>query len=110
MMRSAWASPADLSVIQFQDLLGLGNEARMNTPSTTGANWQWRTLPGTFPASLARELRAEARTFQRLSPRGRERLVREAEAAAAAARAAAEAAAKAEAAAAEVEEIPEAEG
>ena len=34
MMRSAWASVADLAVMQFQDLLGLGSEGRMNTPST----------------------------------------------------------------------------
>ena len=26
----------------MQDLLGTGNEGRMNTPSTTGANWSWR--------------------------------------------------------------------
>ena len=46
MMRSAWASAADLAVMQLQDLLGLGSEGRINTPSTLGGNWRWRALPG----------------------------------------------------------------
>ena len=66
MMRAAWASPADLAVIQAQDLLGLGSEARMNTPSTLGGNWQWRALPGSFPPRLARRLRREMEVYQRL--------------------------------------------
>ena len=66
MMRAAWASPADLAVMQFQDLLGLGSEARINTPSTLGNNWKWRTLPGTYNEKLARRLRREARVYQRL--------------------------------------------
>lgn len=66
MMRSVWASPADLAVVQFQDLLGLGSEARMNTPSTVGGNWQWRALPGAFDEGLSRRLRQEMRVYQRL--------------------------------------------
>jgi len=65
MMRSAWASAADLAVMQFQDLLGLGSEARMNTPSTIGENWRWRTLPGTFTPELAKRLRHEMKVYQR---------------------------------------------
>ncbi len=66
MMRAAWASPADLAVIQAQDLLGLGSEARMNTPSTLGGNWQWRALPGSFSPRLARRLHREMEVYQRL--------------------------------------------
>ncbi len=66
MMRSAWASPADLAVMQAQDLLGLGSEARMNTPSTLGDNWKWRALPGAFDEKLARRLYKEMRVYQRL--------------------------------------------
>lgn len=69
MMRAAWASVADLAVMQFQDLLGLGREGRINTPSTLGTNWQWRALPGTYDASLAQRLYAEARLYQRLPAR-----------------------------------------
>lgn len=65
MMRAAWASPADLAVMQFQDLLGLGSEARMNTPSTLGTNWKWRTLPGTFNEALAHKLHEDMRIYQR---------------------------------------------
>lgn len=42
MMRLAHASVASLSIIPMQDVLGLGADARMNTPSTTSANWLWR--------------------------------------------------------------------
>ncbi len=66
MMRSAWASAADLAVMQFQDILGLGPEARMNIPSTLGGNWQWRALPGSFPPKLASRLKHEMRVYQRL--------------------------------------------
>ena len=69
MMRSAWASAANLAVMQFQDLLGLGSEARMNTPSTTGENWKWRTLPGSYSKALAKRLHHETRVYQRLAPR-----------------------------------------
>jgi 4-alpha-glucanotransferase len=42
MMRMALSSTADLAVITAQDILRLGAEARMNTPSTTVGNWTWR--------------------------------------------------------------------
>src|SRR5580692_9221777 len=41
-IRAAQTSPACLSVIPMQDVLGLGSEARMNTPSLHGGNWRWR--------------------------------------------------------------------
>ena len=52
--------------MQFQDLLGLGSEARMNTPSTLGNNWKWRALPGTFDEKLSKRLRREMKVYQRL--------------------------------------------
>ena len=42
LIRCAYASIADIAIIQMQDLLKLGNEARMNAPSTVGYNWRWR--------------------------------------------------------------------
>ncbi|MFG6372811.1 MAG: 4-alpha-glucanotransferase [Oscillospiraceae bacterium] len=66
MMRAAWASVAELAVMQFQDLLGLDSESRMNIPSTLGTNWQWRTLPGTYDHALAQRLRREVALYQRL--------------------------------------------
>ena len=66
MMRGAWASPADLAVMQFQDVLGLGSEARINIPSTLGTNWKWRAMPGTYSLELARKLRRDMEVYQRL--------------------------------------------
>lgn len=66
MMRSAWASPADLAVMQLQDVLGLGDEARINTPSTLGGNWQWRALPGVCTPELAQKLCHDMKVYQRL--------------------------------------------
>jgi 4-alpha-glucanotransferase len=43
-IRLAMSSVANLAVIPIQDYLGLGSEARINTPSTVGGNWQWRLL------------------------------------------------------------------
>lgn len=42
LIRAAYSSIADLAIIQMQDVLKLGNEARMNAPSTVGYNWRWR--------------------------------------------------------------------
>jgi len=42
MIRQAWSSVAVFSIAQMQDILGLGSEARMNTPGTVLNNWQWR--------------------------------------------------------------------
>jgi 4-alpha-glucanotransferase len=42
MMRMAFASPARLAIVPLQDVLGLGREARMNTPGVRDGNWAWR--------------------------------------------------------------------
>ena len=42
LIRTAYASVADLVVIPMQDILRLGGEARMNFPGKPGGNWQWR--------------------------------------------------------------------
>lgn len=42
MIELAWRSPARLAIAPLQDVLGLGSEARMNTPGTAQGNWQWR--------------------------------------------------------------------
>lgn len=66
MMRGAWASVGDLAVVQMQDVLGLGDEARMNTPSTVGANWQWRMEPGAYDEALAAKLRHQMELYHRI--------------------------------------------
>ena len=66
MMDAAWESPAELAVMQVQDLLGLGHEGRMNTPSTLGGNWLWRLLPGALTEDLARAVRERMERFGRV--------------------------------------------
>lgn len=68
MMRGAWASPADLAVMQMQDLLSIGVEGRINTPSTLGDNWKWRLLPGETDEALARRLLRETALYGRTAP------------------------------------------
>ena len=46
MIRAAMASVADRCVVPVQDYLCLGNEARINEPSTLGDNWKWRIKKG----------------------------------------------------------------
>ena len=53
--------------MQAQDLLGLGHEARMNTPSTLGGNWCWRALPGVFDEALAAKVRRQMELYGRLN-------------------------------------------
>lgn len=42
MIRSLWASVADTAIVPVQDILGLGNEVRMNIPGSKNGNWEWR--------------------------------------------------------------------
>jgi 4-alpha-glucanotransferase len=42
LIRLAWKSAANLAIVPLQDILGLGTEARMNTPGITDGNWRWR--------------------------------------------------------------------
>jgi len=46
-------SLADTFIVPMQDLLGLGEEARMNRPATKKGNWRWRLLPGQLTSLLA---------------------------------------------------------
>lgn len=41
-IRGVFSSVADTAIVPMQDVLGLGNEARMNLPSSTSGNWNWR--------------------------------------------------------------------
>lgn len=66
LVRLALGSVADTAVIPMQDLLGLGSEARMNTPSTVGGNWLWRMRPD----ALTREAAARLRDMNRRYGRG----------------------------------------
>jgi 4-alpha-glucanotransferase len=65
-IRAAQCSPASLSIIPLQDVLGLGSEARMNTPSLHGGNWRWRFDQGRLTGELAAKLAHLAELSDRL--------------------------------------------
>ncbi len=66
MIRSCMASVSDLAVVQMQDYLELGAEARMNFPGTMGGNWTWRAKPGFTNDTLAEKIKRLTRIFGRL--------------------------------------------
>ncbi len=68
MMRGIWASPARYTIVQMQDVLGLGSQGRINTPSTTGDNWKWRATPGYLAPALAQRLHQMTKLYGRLRP------------------------------------------
>ncbi len=52
LIRLAMMSVADMAIIPMQDIIGLGEEARMNRPSTSDGNWEWRLLSEQLTPSL----------------------------------------------------------
>jgi 4-alpha-glucanotransferase len=66
LIRLAQSSPANFSVVPLQDVLGLGSEARLNTPSTHTGNYHWRCNPGALMPELAVKLSALAEVTDRL--------------------------------------------
>ena len=65
-IRAAFMSVADTCIIPMQDYLNLGDEARINHPSTLGGNWQWRMLPDAYTAELAERMKRLAVLYGRI--------------------------------------------
>jgi 4-alpha-glucanotransferase len=69
LVRLALSSRARIAILPMQDVLGLGNEARMNWPGTVGnGNWQWRLEPGQAGEEAAERLREATAASGRLVP------------------------------------------
>jgi 4-alpha-glucanotransferase len=67
LLRMALSSPAQLAVLPAQDVLGLGDEARMNRPGEIDPrNWRWRLAEGQLTSELARALRGQIEASGRL--------------------------------------------
>ena len=67
VIRTAMASVSDMCIVQLQDYLNLGGEARMNFPGTqTSANWTWRVRPGYDTEELATKILALTRLYGRI--------------------------------------------
>jgi 4-alpha-glucanotransferase len=52
----------------MQDLLGLGQDGRMNTPGTIDNNWNWQITPGRVTSAIARKLRKTTIKTRRSTP------------------------------------------
>jgi len=72
LVRAALASVANLAVVQAQDLLALGSEARMNHPASYARprsewrNWSWRLQPGALGDREAERFRGLAGLYGRV--------------------------------------------
>ncbi len=55
-IRACLGSVSDMCIIPMADWLDLGEKARINTPSTIGANWQWRIKAGAITKEFAKEI------------------------------------------------------
>jgi 4-alpha-glucanotransferase len=67
LIRLTFTSPARVAMVQAQDVLGLGSDARMNVPGQIGQAWKWKLdrLPS---RDLAKRLRAATEESTRLTP------------------------------------------
>ena len=65
VIRAGMSSVAGLFVAQMQDWLGLGDEARINTPGIPSGNWTWRMRPGAATEELAEEILKMTRLYGR---------------------------------------------
>ncbi len=64
-IRGALSSVGSLAIAQMQDYLGLGDEGRMNIPSTLGDNWQWRIKKEALTEELAEKINKLTKLYGR---------------------------------------------
>lgn len=56
-IEAVWSTKSVMALTQVQDLLGLDNNSRMNTPSTSSKNWNWRFSSEDLTLELAKRLK-----------------------------------------------------
>jgi 4-alpha-glucanotransferase len=64
-IRAAFSSVADTAIVPLQDVLGLGNEGRMNLPSTYSGNWNWRCQEKDLSDKTAEKLNEMTKLYAR---------------------------------------------
>ncbi len=68
LIRAAWSSVSVFAVAPLQDVLSLGNEARMNLPGTLGThNWTWRVRAEALSEEVQARLQEINLLYQRLN-------------------------------------------
>ncbi|GAC1490621.1 MAG: hypothetical protein NVS2B14_02780 [Chamaesiphon sp.] len=65
LIRLAFSSVANQAIIPLQDVLGLGTEARINFPSKSEGNWEWRYQSDALTHEICDRLKAFTTTFGR---------------------------------------------
>jgi 4-alpha-glucanotransferase len=65
LVELAYQCRAETAIVPLQDILGLDDAARMNTPGTVNGNWEWRAEPGALTPELAAKLAALAAKYRR---------------------------------------------
>ncbi len=68
MIRLAFGSIAELAIIPLQDVMGLGEDSRMNFPGTASNNWGWRFTSEMLHEGVIHTLANHAVAFGRISP------------------------------------------
>lgn len=66
LIEDALSSNSSCAIITMQDILYLGSESRMNTPSIAEGNWLWRADPQDMSLKVALHLRTLANQYGRL--------------------------------------------
>ena len=66
MIRLALGSVGDLALIPLQDVLGLGQEARMNYPGKAEGNWEWRFSADMLTHDISARLREITELYGRV--------------------------------------------
>jgi len=72
MIRAALGTVCNIALFPMQDLLGLGSEAYMNHPGTTGGNWQWRMKDDALDMLLEEDLMEMTSLYGRIADRKQE--------------------------------------
>ncbi len=69
-IRGGWSSVADTAIALMQDFLNLGNEARINYPSTLDGNWMWRVKEEDLTDRLAEKIKDITKLYGRMNNNG----------------------------------------
>lgn len=67
MIKAAMSSVANICILTMADLMGVGSEGRINTPSTLGNNWQWRIKSECLNPWLANILKENTELYGRFN-------------------------------------------
>ena len=65
LIRAALSTAARIAIAPLQDYLGLGSEARLNTPGTPGGNWRWRVLDTQLTPKLCDNIASMVKSSKR---------------------------------------------